>query len=428
MNRKTIRLLAFTITGLCAIHALAAEPPLPPQALPPAVEPVELPAPAGPYKVGTVTWHVTDPARPETFAAAGVQRQVEVMAWYPAAASPGTDEPAPYLREGLAEIPPGLRAAFGSLANVRTHAFLDSPPVATPATFPVLVFSHGFGGFPSSYTALLEDLASHGYAVLSIVHPYEATAATLAGGTVVSMFDAAGKPRQSFTDVIAEWSKEDETMAAVTHEAKEDDQRRRLREYLAGLHATTATVDRWVADTKLVLDRLPALPKDSAAGRLAAKLDLGRLGAFGHSMGGVVSGQFCLDDRRCRAGLNLDGIPQYGSMIDRHMAQPFLMVYSARPGRAGASDAIYRRAAARYYRCDVRDTLHLDFSDAVLWGGPFRKNGALGTLPPARTVEITRTIVRQYFDQELLGRPSPLLAGKTALPEVTVKMFPEASK
>jgi len=409
------RAIAFTIAGLCAVRLLASEP----------VETIELPAPTGPYQVGTAAWRVTDAARPETFAAAGVQRQVEVLAWYPAAAGHGT--PAPYLREGLAELPPGLRAALGSLANVRTHAILDAPPVASPKKLPVLVFSHGFGGIPSSYTALLEDLASHGYAVLSIVHPYEATAATLADGQVVSMFDDAGKPRQVFKDVLAEWDQEDATMAAVTREAKEEDQLRLLREYVTGLHATRATIDRWVADTKLVLDQLSSLPKTGGAGRLAAKLDLGRLGAFGHSMGGVVSGEFCLDDRRCRAGLNLDGIPQSGTMIDRRLPQPFLMVYSARPGRLGASDAIYRRAASRYYRCDVRDTLHLDFSDMALWGGPLRKSGALGTLPPARAVEITRSIVRQYFDQELLGRRSALLSGKAALPEVTVRTFPSHS-
>jgi predicted dienelactone hydrolase len=354
-----------------------------------------------------------------------VQRQVEVLAWYPAA--PGRGEPAPYLREGLTELPSRLRAALGSLAAFPTHAILDALPIASPKKLPVLVFSHGFGGSPSSYTALIEDLASHGYAVLSIVHPYEATAATLADGQVVSMFDDAGKPRQAFKDVLTEWDQEDAKMAAVTREAKEEDQLRLLREYVSGLHATKATIDRWVADTRLVLDQLSALPKTGAAGRLAAQLDLGRLGAFGHSMGGVVSGEFCLDDRRCRAGLNLDGIPQSGTMIDRRLSQPFLMVYSARPGRVGASDAIYRRAASRYYRCDVRDTLHLDFSDMALWGGPLRTSGALGTLPPARAVEITRSIVRQYFDQELLGRRSALLSGKTAVPEVTVRTFPSHS-
>ncbi|HEX3531922.1 MAG TPA: hypothetical protein VH988_33100 [Thermoanaerobaculia bacterium] len=408
---------------LCLLFSAAAEP------LPPApAEAVTLPAPTGPYPVGTTVWRVTDAARPETFAGAGVRRQVEVLAWYPAAAASAAaadrGEPAPYLREGLAELPPGLRSPLGSLAKVRTHAILNAPPAASPKKLPVLVFSHGIGGIPSSYTALLEDLASHGYAVLSIVHPYEATAATLADGQVISLFDDAGKPRQTFNDVIAEWSREDETMAAVTREAKEEDQLRLLRGYLAGLHATQATVDRWVADTKLVLDQLSSLPKTGAAGRLAARLDLGRLGAFGHSMGGVVSGEFCLADGRCRAGLNLDGIPQYGTMIDRRLSQPFLMVYSARPGRTGASDAIYRRAASRYYRCDVRSTLHLDFSDMILWDGPLRQNGALGTLAPARAVEITRTIVREYFDQELLGRRSALLAGTSSLPEVTVRILP----
>jgi predicted dienelactone hydrolase len=415
MSRKLICALTFAITGL----GLAG----------PAVsKPVELPVPTGPYKVGTTAWHVTDPARPETFAAAGVPRQVEVLAWYPAAPD-GAGAPAPYLREGVAEMPPRLRDALASpLSSLRTHAILDAPPVVSPKKLPVLVFSHGIGGSPSSYTALLEDLASHGYAVLSVVHPYEATAATLADGQVIPMFDAAGKPRQTFTDILAEWEHEDEIMAAVTREPKEAEQLRLLRNYLSGLHATHAALNRWVKDTKLVLDRLSEVPKTSAAGRLVDRLDLGRIGVLGHSMGGVTAGEFCLEDRRCRAGLNLDGIPQYGTMIDRRMPRPFLMVYSGRPGRTGASDAIYRRAASRYIRCDVRDTKHVDFSDMVLWDGPLRQGEALGTLPPARAVEITRTIVRQYFDQELLGKRSPVLAGKVTLPEVTVKTFPKRAR
>ena len=145
-------------------------------------------------------------------------------------------------------------------------------------------------------------------------------------------------------------------------------------------------------------------------------------------MGGVTAGQFCLDDRRCAAGLNLDGIPQYGTMIDRPLSRPFLMVYSARPGRAGASDAIYRRAAAPYYRIDVGKTLHLDFSDMIFWGGPLHDRGALGTLAPVRAAEITRAIVRQYFDQMLSSRRSPLLAGESTFPEVTVRRISPAGR
>jgi predicted dienelactone hydrolase len=421
MPGKTTTALVLAMLGGISAQGTVAETPPAASAAPASIE---LPAPTGASRVGTTRWLVTDTARPETFAAPGIHRQVEVLAWYPAVA-PGSGTPAPYLREGMAEVPPGLRTPLAALADVRTRAFLDAPPVEG-GKLPVVVFSHGFGGIPSAHTALFEDLASHGYAVLSIVHPYEATAATIADGKVISLFDDSGKPRPAFGEVIAEWEHEDETMAAVTKEAAEEGQLRLLRAYLAGLRATNATLGRWVADTKLVLDRLPEVPKDSTAGRLIARLDLGRLGAAGHSMGGVTSGQFCLEDRRCRAGLNLDGIPQYGTMIDQRLPVPFLMVYSSRPGRTGASDAIYRRAAARYDRVDVQNTLHVDFSDMILWGGPLRQ-GALGTIAPARAVEITRAVVLQFFDQELLGKPSPLLAGKETFSEVTVRRFPAAA-
>ena len=47
-------------------------------------------------------------------------------------------------------------------------------------------------------------------------------------------------------------------------------------------------------------------------------------------MGGVMAGEFCLGERRCAAALNLDGSPQYGSMIERTLGRPLMMVYSAR--------------------------------------------------------------------------------------------------
>ena len=387
----------------------------------------ELPSPTGRYPVATTSWRLTDRSRPETFAEAGAFREVEVLAWYPGA--PGRGAAAPYLREGLNEVHPfaklfGEETAFDGVKEVRTHAQLDGLPAATPGKFPVLVFSHGYTGIPSSYTALLEDLASHGYAVLSVIHPYEASGATLADGRVVSTLGKDGKFVQGVQDVLAEWQSEDATMAAVTRATDDAEQVRLLRGYLAGLQRTGIALRRWVDDTTLVLDRISSLPKATAAGRLAARLDLGRVGAFGHSMGGVTSGQFCVEDRRCLAGLNLDGIPQYGAMIDTPMPRPFLMVYSARPGRGGASDAIYRRAGHPYIRVDVRDTGHLEFSDMVFWGGPLRERPVLGKIAPARAVEITRAIVRQYFDQVLLGKRSPLLAGEPLFPEVTVRTVP----
>jgi predicted dienelactone hydrolase len=391
--------------------------------VPAAAPPFELPRPTGPFTVGTTTFRLIDAARVDRLADPPEPRQVVVHAWYPAV-SGATGQPAPYLRDGIMEaraFASQMRepvSAFDYLAGTRTYGVLDAPPRRGDPV-PVLLFSLGYTAIGSSYTALLEDLASHGYAVFSVIHPYESMAATLADGRVVTMLDAGQRPRTPIRAVFDEWAKEGDTMASVSRARGEAEALTILREYLNTLPATDAVVARWVDDTMLVLDRLPSLASGPAA-RLAARLDLARVGAFGHSMGGVVSADFCARDRRCRAGLNLDGIPQYGSLIDARPGRPFLMVYSAREGRRGASDVIYRRATRPFVRVDVADTMHLDFSDMVLWGGPLAKRPIFGKLPGTRAVAVTRQIVREFFDQQLNGRRSPLLSGRATIDGVRV--------
>lgn len=387
-----------------------------------AAPPFELPAPTGARRIGTTAWVATDATRAEP-SAPGQRRQVRVTAWYPTDQIVGSL--APYLREGpdeagaFARLVRAPAGAWDAIADVPTHALLDA--VAAPgARLPVIVFSHGYGSVASVHTALLEDLASHGYAVLNVVHPYEVMQATRADGAVVSMVGDDGAPRPPYRDVIGEWGKEDAAMAAVVAAAGRDEQRQLLRQYFATVPKTSVALQRWVDDVAAVLDGLRQLPPSSPAGRLAARLDTRRIGAAGHSMGGVMAAEFCLSDRRCAAALNFDGVPQHGSMIDRTMPAPMLMVYSARPERLGASDAIYARAASRYYRVDVRGTLHLDFADFTLWGGRLSGRG-LGPIGAERATVVTRTVAREYFDQELRGRKSPMLAGETSLPELTVQ-------
>jgi predicted dienelactone hydrolase len=384
----------------------------------------ELPEPTGKFPVGTTQWIVTDRSRDEIFAP-GKKRDIEVIAWYPkdtGAQGAWGAQGAPYLRDGIEEMLSFARLAklgdaWNGLTAVKTHATIDAEPMPSPARLPMILFQHGFTGLPSSHTALMEDLASHGWIVLNVIHPYEATGAKLADGTIVSHTDQNQAIRQPIADVFSEWGPEGGTMEKITAAASDADRERLMRGYLATLPHTDQVVKRWTRDAKYALDHLP---RAGAAGRVAARIDISRLGVAGHSMGGVAGAQFCVEDRRCRAALNLDGIPQYGAMIDTPMRAPFLMVYSARPGRAGASDIIYRRSASKYYRVDVKDTLHLDFTDMNFWGGPLCERGAYGKIDPARAAAITRTIVREFFAQEILKQPSAFLSGKAPLEGVTV--------
>jgi alpha-beta hydrolase superfamily lysophospholipase len=309
--------------------------------------------------------------------------------------------------------------AFDGLATVQTHATLDARVREDSVRLPLLLFSPGYTGLMSAYTALLEDLASHGYVVLCIGHPGEVVAMRLADGTFASLLDSAGNMNSDVHDVIAEWADEDSTLARATRTRDADERLAILRTYIRAAPKTNAVVARWAQDTRFALERFANLAGNTTAGRVAARTETSRVGAFGHSMGGVVAGQFCVDDARCVAGLNLDGSPQSGTMIDARMPHPFLMVYSARPGRVGASDPIYQRAASAYYRVDVDFTQHLDFSDMNFWAGPLSR--AHGPLAPDTAASVTRMIVREYFDQEMRGTPSPLLSRRTTVPYVHVQ-------
>ena len=379
-----------------------------------------LPPPTGPLRVATARWVVTDPNRRDPFDPAE-PRRVEVVAWYPTDATSGA--PAPYLREGPDSIRSFARAfgninLFDDLVNVRTHAIQEAPPAARPAKLPLLVFSHGYTSVPAASTALLEDLASHGYAVLSVIHPYESSASTIAEGRVVTMTDDAGRMRQPIQDVLGEWRREDAIMGEVTQAAGRGAQLQRLREYLSALPRTHEALQRWVDDIRAAIARWPGVT-DGAAAALRRRVNLERFGVFGHSMGGVSSAEYCLGEPRCRAVLNLDGIPQYGSLIDKRLGRPLLMVYSSRPGRIGASDAIYERSARPYYKVIADGTRHLDFIDMVFWPA-LRERKILGTVAPDVVTANTRAVVREFFDQELLGRRSAILSGRRRLPGVTV--------
>ena len=388
----------------------------------------ELPGPTGKMPVGTTRWVVVDSSRQETFAA-GKPREVEVLAWYPRASAAGSTraagvrDTAPYMRNGMEEVLSFARLAklgdaYNGLANVQTHSVIDAPPAGTPPRFPVIVFSHGYTGLPSSHTGLMEDLASHGWAVLHVVHPYEATGSKLADGTLVAFTDEKNALRPEIMAVLNEWKQEGATMEKVVAATDATEKEALLRGYLATLKNTDQVVRRWVADVKVVLDRLP---KSGPGSQLASKLDLTRLGVAGHSMGGVMAGQFCVEDRRCKAALNFDGIPQYGTMIDTPLPAPFLMVYSGRAGRAGASDYIYSRAASRYYRVDVADTLHVDFTEMNFWAGPLQQRGAFGKIAPARALDLTRLIARSFFAQEILKQPSAFFSDSQPIPGLIVR-------
>src|SRR5262249_31168870 len=167
--------------SLCGMFAIGAD--------------VHLPAPTGPFPVGRIAYHWTDSSRQDSFSPQkGIHREIMVYVWYPAAVK-ASGNTAPYLpaflrREraiGESEWKRTLGAAYAAVKSgqLRSHARENAKGSASGKKYPVLIFSHGFGETGLTYTALLEDLASHGYVVFAIEHPYDASCVVFPDGRAI---------------------------------------------------------------------------------------------------------------------------------------------------------------------------------------------------------------------------------------------------
>jgi len=251
-----------------------------------------VPPPSGPFPVGRTARDLTDPSRTDPYAADSSEpRSLVLWIWYPA--GPASGPPADYLP---APWQPAADMLGIRVAGLASNSAADAAPA--DGTFPVLLLSpSGFPPLLLSGTA--EELASHGFVVVGVNHTYETAVTVFPDGRVVPMNPAA------IAGALGP--------QVGAHEA---------------VFEQRAAVCRYKAeDLAFVADRLAALdPADMFAGRL----DLGRLAAAGHSFGGAAALQWCRDDSRCTAAVNLDGA--LWTEVGRDgLARPVLQVLAPHP-------------------------------------------------------------------------------------------------
>lgn len=399
-------------------------------ALPPAMFPVfALPVPSGPLAIGTVAVDLVDSTRAEVFTPdPSDHREVFVRVWYPAAKTPGARPmsfwgPTDAVRTGLAQALGLPEFLFQHLRYVTTHTVPGATPATTGAPYPVILFSHGYAqGFESQNTVQIEELASHGYVVASIDHPYEAGIVAFPDGRRITLSKAQ---LDTYVTQMKGAAPTVQRYMVTTDSAKQD-------ALLRAIYKQTAVLDTslriWTADTRFVLDVLGRVDSGGIAGRglsrsdtavqraLSGKLDLTRVGLYGMSFGGTTAGQVCVVDPRCTAGLNLDGL-QYGDMLDHPVERPF--AFAASQPNALAYDPVFRSARGPAYRIVVDGTYHLDYTDFPLISPLFKRMHMLGLIDARRMERILNAYTLAFFDTHVKGRPDPLLSGPSPLyPEV----------
>ncbi|MFT4196970.1 MAG: hypothetical protein QM601_03515 [Pseudoxanthomonas sp.] len=379
----------------------------------------DLPQPDGPYAVGTRHFELVDPARrgvledpPDT------ARRVVVWAWYPAAAGAGpvrtyftADE------RGLAASVarnwglPGF--AFDHLRQVRTHSRPDAPLSAAQARWPVVVFNHGYWGWPGQNTALMEKLASRGYLVFSIGHPYDAGAFTFADGRRIPTSPAKAAASVPTAGMLAFWK-------ARTHPAHYAAMAQYQHDF--DRHRVMRSFNAWREDIGLVVDAVQAQRLPAAAEGLASAADLSRLAFAGMSFGGTTSASACHHDLRCAAAVNMDGEEFDWSLWNADIRVPLLLIHSDfetypmfGPGTGTPHSTIMDYAYEPWdsaglhpgvVRVRVAGERHLGLTDLPLTARMPARGRFYGAQDGMAGVTASNDLVAAFLDQTLQGVPS----------------------
>lgn len=331
------------------------------------LEKAELPAPTGPFPIGTTLYDWTDDSREEQWSTgAETRRELVVQVWYPAGTTRDRHVE-PYVPD-FDRLKKSLDQDWPEMPSFKTHAVLGAPLARAQKRYPVLIFSHGMNSARFFYTALLEELASHGYIVAAIDHTYWGPAVAFSGGRTVPYEDGMDAVDNLTSDEI------DQMM--------------------------WAGVSVMVADEVFVERRFAQLDSDPAVSNpFRDRLDLSRVGVVGHSMGGQAATRTCLEYTVFKACASLDGLNPFFYLRPKPSKKPFLLLINSTWGTSIISPSLARRYLAAWVAPEVfviRGTKHNSFDDLPLLNPEER---AKAPSDPIKAHAVIAAIVVEFFDR-----------------------------
>lgn len=203
--------------------------------------------------------------------------------WFPVDTVPKANEKASYSTDlGDLSIMGMPKLLFSHLKRVKTNAF-EEGQIANQI-FPLIIYSHGASSIMVDNTALMEEIASHGYIVIALQHNF------------------------SF-----------EKYGINANDAKKADAAIQIR-LIDNL--LERAVPEQMNDYKKLLNSLQKLPN-------ANHIDFTNIGLIGHSLGGATVTSVPVITKHVKAVVNIDGpLPQ---IIEQKYVPSFLYISSFAP-------------------------------------------------------------------------------------------------
>ncbi|MEG0773550.1 dienelactone hydrolase family protein [Clostridium sp.] len=392
----------------------------------------KLPKPTGNYDVGIDYLYLVDENRNDPFLDKSTKkRELMIKVYYPAKNddSKQFDRYFHNSRELLKAFTAGYQMPefmFSHLQLVKTNSKEGLQVSEKEQNYPVVLFSHGAGTTMEVQTSQCEDLASQGYIVAAIDHTYISWA-TLFPDRVVTAQEAT----TDFNTIDPA-----ETINQIM-----------------------------VDDSKFVIDSLSRMNQGKINSNFKGKLNLDKIGAIGHSVGGAVAYNLAINDSRIKAAIDLDGIVFVTPKEKPKDMVPFLMIANDKYHVQGiknreplmkkledmmeeerkimismyGSEETYKEAYKKASQnitglvevlkfsgnlFTIEGSDHMKFTDLGLFIGSkqFREVMDIrGNTEPERCLEITKSVTVTFFNKHLKNQAKDLL-------ESQVNKYPELKK
>ena len=273
------------------------------------------------------------------------------------------------------ELPPFL---IRHINQVKTNS-IKNASIVKNQKFPLVIFSHGLGGMKVQNSIQCELLASHGFIVVAVDHPYDAN---------ITIFDS---------NHIADFR------SGITYLQAKKGKAVKLTEADFWAFRTPQLQTR-KEDVLFVIDEI--INYQGSSELIWQSVNVEKIGVFGHSFGGATTVMATVEDKRINACISLDAwfVPIPQNVIDGGIHTPYL--YLGRPMwdepiNNNKLEEFLRNSFSQTEKVYIPQTSHFDYSDTPFISGRSKLFGISGKIDnQTLAIEVNEKILK-FFTRTL---------------------------
>ncbi|KAL7953408.1 Alpha/Beta hydrolase protein [Trichoderma compactum] len=255
--------------------------------------------------------------------------------------------------------------------------------------YPLILFEPGLEESRLIYSAMARSLASHGYVVVSVDHPFEAPAIQYPDGTIIEGID---------------FDPSDPAVLPKLLKVRTDD--------------ITFIINQ-LENQKVMKPVLADFP---------GTINYHQLAIWGHSFGGATSASVINADKRVIGGLDLDGMVM-DPVLSSNVAKPFILVgHEGHDDEDASWNQFWPRLKGKRMELSIANTQHGAFKDDLMLVSALDLPAAakeaiaqvLGSIDPHQLDKDLNGILMAYFDLLFHGKKQALEAIPHNFANVTI--------